>query len=189
MTAGTNTGRRPCRCCCTAAFAGEDLYHAADGFRTVEAGTRTAHDLDTFDEINGDVLESGGTGRRRANLLAVEHYQHMVRIRATQEQAGHFAGTTIIGNRDAGLATQHVLERLRLTALNVLTRDDGDRLQGCVNRLRNTRGGNDDGVLGGGRGIRSEGGRDDERSTEQPQGCRNKTRRHDAFPLCAHPRA
>src|SRR5690606_16557873 len=50
-----------------AATAGEDLDHAAHGFRTVQAGARPTDDLDTLDLLHRDALQCGAAGGGRAD--------------------------------------------------------------------------------------------------------------------------
>src|SRR5690606_21152225 len=51
----------------TVVAAGEDLDHAADRLRAVEARARTAHDFDAVDLVHRPVPEGGESGRHRAH--------------------------------------------------------------------------------------------------------------------------
>ena len=68
------------------ALAGEDLDHPADGFRAVQTGTRTAHHLDALDQLQRQILQCGTAGRYRADLDAIDHYQHVIGLGATHIQ-------------------------------------------------------------------------------------------------------
>ena len=72
-------------------LAREDLDHAADRVRAPVARARTAHDLDALDRIERQLLERerAGVGRRRAH--AVDQHQHVIGVRAAQEQRGLLA--------------------------------------------------------------------------------------------------
>ncbi|EEF93535.1 hypothetical protein CATMIT_01833, partial [Catenibacterium mitsuokai DSM 15897] len=62
--------------------AGEDLDHAADGFRAVQAGERAAHDLHPFDLLDRNVLQRSAAAGGRAELDPVHQHQHVVGLGA-----------------------------------------------------------------------------------------------------------
>src|SRR3546814_4630995 len=70
----------------TVVAAGEDLDHAADRFRTIEARARAAHDLDAVDLVDRQVLERRQPGADRAHAPAIDQHQHLVGFGAAHEE-------------------------------------------------------------------------------------------------------
>ena len=70
------------------AASGEDLDHPADRILPVEAGGRTAQDLDTIDQRDRKIFEGGGAGSRGIDPDAVDQDQHVVGIGTAHEDAG-----------------------------------------------------------------------------------------------------
>ena len=140
---------------------GEDLDHAADGFRAVQAGARAAHDLDAIDQRDRQVLEGDQAGGGRAHAHAVDQHQHVVGLAAAHEHRGELAVAALVGDVDAGAAAQQVGERSRLGAQDLVAGDDFDRCQRGVCGDGGAGGGDDDLVqlvAGIGIGIGGEGG-------------------------------
>ena len=127
-----------------AAAAGEDLHHAADRFRTVEARTRTADDFDVVDQVDRNLLVGGRAERRRAHLDAVDQHHHVIGVGAAHEQRRGLARSAVADDVDAGQAVQQLRQIARLQALDVLARDDGDGGERIVGFLRDAAGGDDD---------------------------------------------
>src|SRR3546814_8642644 len=82
--------------------AGEDLDHAADRFRTIEARARAAHDLDAVDLVDRQVLERRQPGADRAHAHAVDQHQHLVGFGAAQEHVAQLAVAALVADVDAG---------------------------------------------------------------------------------------
>ncbi len=89
------------------ALAGEYLDHSADGFRAVQAGTGAAYHLDTFDQLQRQILQGRPAGGHRADLDTVDHHQHVVGLGAAHEQRGGLARPAVVGQRNA----RHLLEQ------------------------------------------------------------------------------
>jgi len=138
--------------------AGEDLDHAAQRLRAVQAGERSAHDLDALDLLDRDVLQRGAAAGRRPDPDAVHQHQHVVGLGAAQEQRRRLAGAAVVGQRHPGRAAQQVRQRVGLQAFDVVAVDHGDRGEGLVLGSGGARGGDDDLVEVGGRIERMRGG-------------------------------
>src|SRR5690606_37937020 len=78
----------------------EDLDHAADGLRAVQAGSRAAHDLDALDLVQRQVLVHDHARRCRADAHAVNHHQHVVGFGAAHEHRGQLPRATLVGEVD-----------------------------------------------------------------------------------------
>src|SRR3546814_7561612 len=94
--------------------AGEDLDHAADRFRTIEARARAAHDLDAVDLVDRQVLERRQPGADRAHAHAIDQHQHLVGFGAAHEDVAQLAVAALVADVDAGAAAQQVGEAARL---------------------------------------------------------------------------
>jgi len=103
--------------------AGEDLHHAADGIRAVQARERALHHLDALDHRERNRLDRGGAGGGGADPQAIDEDERLRRARAAQEDAGGLPGAS----RRADLETDAALQRLgkceRPHRIEVLARD------------------------------------------------------------------
>src|SRR5690606_31835452 len=109
---------------CTVVAAGEDLDHAADRLRAVQARTRAAHGLDAVDLVDRQVLERGQPGADRAHAHAVDEHQHLVGLGAAHEHVAQLARPALVADVDAGAAAQQVGQAARLAAHDLVVVDD-----------------------------------------------------------------
>src|SRR5690606_38973896 len=139
--------------------AGEDLDHAADRFRAVQARARTAHDLDAVDLVDRQVLERSQPGADRAHAHAVDQHQHLVGLGAAHEHVAQLAVAALVADVDAGAAAQQVGEAARLAAHDLVVVDDLGREQAVGQRDPGAGGGDHHFVQVGGRGAFGHGDR------------------------------
>ncbi|MCY1527610.1 hypothetical protein D9M68_626800 [compost metagenome] len=125
----------------TAALAGENLDHPTDGLRAVQAGTWSAHHLDTFDQLQRQILQRRATGAYRTDLDAIDHHQHVVGLGATHEQRSGLARPAIIGKRHARHFFQQLGNRSGLALLDLRTVEYRHRCQALLRGLHCTGGG------------------------------------------------
>src|SRR3546814_5434240 len=85
----------------TVVAAGEDLDHAADRFRTIEARARAAHDLDAVDLVDRQVLERRQPGADRAHAHAIDQHQHLVGFGAAHDDVAPLAVAALVAVVDA----------------------------------------------------------------------------------------
>ena len=84
MTAAAHLERRQIRRT-GHAVAGKDLHHAAERLGSVQAGRRSAHDLEVIDLLHRQLLPGSAAGGCRPDLDPVDEYQNVIRIRAADE--------------------------------------------------------------------------------------------------------
>ena len=100
-------------------LAREDLDHAADRVGAPVARARTAHDLDALDRIERQPFERERAGVRRRRAHAVDQHEHVIRVRAAQEQRSLLARAAGAVEIDAGLQTQHIEHVARAARVDV----------------------------------------------------------------------
>ena len=125
------------------AAAREDLDHAADRFRTVQARARAADHFDAFDLVDRQILEGDAAGCRGADAHAVDEHEQVVGFGAAQEQRCLLAGAAVARGRYAGQPAQQIEQRARLQALDVLACDYADRGEAVVDSHGSARRGDD----------------------------------------------
>src|SRR3546814_11527865 len=94
--------------------AGEDLDHAADRFRTIEARARAAHDLDAVDLVDRQVLERRQPGAARAHAPALDQHPPLVRFAAAHEAISPLSFASPVSPVDSGAAAPPVRQAARL---------------------------------------------------------------------------
>ena len=72
-------------------FTGEDLDHAADGFRAVESPAPAPYHLDAIDVLRRQRGEVEGSERRAVDPDAVDQHQRLVGVGAADEDVRHRA--------------------------------------------------------------------------------------------------
>ena len=123
----------------------EDLDHAADGVRAVQARERPTHDLDALDAVERDVVPAGRAQRGRAVAHAVDQQQRVAALEPAQRHRGRLAQPAVAPELQPALAGQQLGQRAARSRLDARAVDDADLGQGLVHTLRRTAGGDDDG--------------------------------------------
>ncbi len=128
----------------TLVAAGEDLDHATDGVRAVQAGLRATHDLHALDLCQRQVLVHRQAEVGAVDAHAIDQHHGVAGVGAAQEQRALLAQAAGIGQADAGAAAQQFLQRgglagFDLRAVDHLGRRDavlqGDRVRVAVTRI------------------------------------------------------
>ena len=133
VAGGQGIGRRGAR-----AF-GEDLDHAADRVRAVDAGQWTGDDFDALDLVERNVLERRRAGRGRADPHAVDQHQRVRAVRAAHEYRARLPAAAVARDLDAAKPLQQRGQRLRPAFGDILSGDHGGRLQRTRQPLRQAR--------------------------------------------------
>ncbi len=146
------------------AAARDHVDHAADRVRAVERRARALDDLDALDQLGRDVLDRGAADGAGVDAQPVHQHQHVVRLRAAQEQRGLLARPAEARHLDARARAQHVAQVGGGLALELGGRNDLHIRQHAIRG--NLRAGrrDDDGAegLGGGRRRRQDQGNENE---------------------------
>ena len=100
----------PARCRLVRAAARDDVDDAADRVGAVQRRARALDDLDALDELGRDVLHRRRADGAGIDAQAVDQHQHVVRLRAAQEQRSLLAGAAEARHLDAGHEAQRVAE-------------------------------------------------------------------------------
>src|SRR6266545_4675135 len=102
---------------------GDDIDHPADGVRSVEGGLAAADDLDTVDEIRGDVGQVRLAQGRARYADPVHEDQDLVRVGASDAEARGLAVAAQLRDVDAGDIPEGVVDGGVVIGLEVFPRD------------------------------------------------------------------
>ena len=144
-------------------MAGDQVDHAPNGTRAVQAGHGAAHDLDPLDILQRVDAEIERAARiaRIVDGDAVTQHQHVIGVGTADEHAGLAAGAARLHDAQARHGAERIDQADVAALLDGAAVDDGHAGRKVCNGARNTRRGDGDVFRRIGVGLRIQGARKD----------------------------